>query len=194
MRHIEFQFPSRRKITILIIKAKEMHYFLNLFDKVLYMFRTCPGLFCHSSSVGVLEDANRTRITANMAGISWLTCVHPRKCGIVSWLDSRSVPRPFLWDSSITLTYTTLDRTLLDEWSAWRRDLYLTTHSTHNRQTSVTPVRLEAAIPASERPQIHALDRAATGNGNVQIVAKIRPFPFSSTFLPIYYLLIILRH
>jgi hypothetical protein len=28
--------------TILIMKANEMHYFSNLFDKVLYMFRTCP--------------------------------------------------------------------------------------------------------------------------------------------------------
>ena len=28
--------------TILIIKANEMHYFSYLFDKVLYMFRTCP--------------------------------------------------------------------------------------------------------------------------------------------------------
>jgi hypothetical protein len=26
----------------LIKKANEMHYFSNLFDKVLYMFRTCP--------------------------------------------------------------------------------------------------------------------------------------------------------
>ena len=28
--------------TILILKANEMHYFSNLFHKVLYMFRTCP--------------------------------------------------------------------------------------------------------------------------------------------------------
>jgi len=27
---------------ILIMKANEMHYFLDLFDKALYMFRTCP--------------------------------------------------------------------------------------------------------------------------------------------------------
>jgi hypothetical protein len=27
---------------ILIMTANEMHYFSNLFDKVLYMFRTCP--------------------------------------------------------------------------------------------------------------------------------------------------------
>jgi len=29
-------------ILILIIKANEMHYFSDLFDKVLYMFRTIP--------------------------------------------------------------------------------------------------------------------------------------------------------
>jgi len=32
---------------------------------------------------------------------------------------------------------TTVGRTPLDEWSARRRDLYLTTHNTHNRQTSM---------------------------------------------------------
>jgi len=30
---------------------------------------------------------------------------------------------------------TTVDRTPLDEWAARRRDLYWTTHNTHNRQT-----------------------------------------------------------
>jgi len=140
------------------------------------------------------------RRPANMPCISWLSSVHPRKCGIFLRLDSRSVSRPSLWGSSITLTHihththTTLDRILTDEWSARRRDLYLTTRRTHIRQTSVTPVRLEAVTPASERTQIHALDRVATGIGNVEIVAKTGPFPLSSTFLHIYYLLIILRH
>ena len=32
---------------------------------------------------------------------------------------------------------TTVGRTPLDVWSARRRDLYLTTHNTHNRQTSM---------------------------------------------------------
>jgi hypothetical protein len=32
---------------------------------------------------------------------------------------------------------TTVSRTPLDEWSARHRDLYLTTHNTHNRQTSM---------------------------------------------------------
>ena len=34
---------------------------------------------------------------------------------------------------------TTIGRTPLDEWSARRRDLYLTTNNTHNRQTSMPP-------------------------------------------------------
>ena len=46
------------------------------------------------------------------------------------------------------------------------RDLYLTTHNTHNRQTSMPPVGFEPTILASDRPKIYALDRAATGTGN----------------------------
>jgi len=33
---------------------------------------------------------------------------------------------------------TTVGRTPTDEWSARRRDLYLKTHNTHNRQTSMS--------------------------------------------------------
>jgi hypothetical protein len=55
----------------------------------------------------------------------------------------------------------TLGRTPLDEWSARRRDLYLTTHNTHKWQTSMLPAGFEPAIPEIERPQTHALDRAA---------------------------------
>jgi hypothetical protein len=60
---------------------------------------------------------------------------------------------------------TTFGRTPLDEWSARRRDLYLTTLNTHNRQTSMPSVEFEPANPASERRQTHALDREATGTG-----------------------------
>jgi hypothetical protein len=60
---------------------------------------------------------------------------------------------------------TTLSRTPQNEWSARRRDIYLATHNTHKRQTSIHPEGFEPTIPASERPQTHALDRAATGIG-----------------------------
>jgi len=53
----------------------------------------------------------------------------------------------------------------LDEWPASRRDLYLTTHNTHKRQTSMPPAGFQPPIPVSEGPQTHALDRAATGIG-----------------------------
>jgi len=58
---------------------------------------------------------------------------------------------------------TTVGRTPLDEWSARRRDLYLTTHDTHNRQISMLSVGFEPTISAGERLQTYALDRAATG-------------------------------
>ena len=60
-------------------------------------------------------------------------------------------------------TRTTVGRNPLDEWSARRRDLYLTTHNTHNRQTSMPPAGFEPRVSAGERPQTYALDGAATG-------------------------------
>ena len=65
---------------------------------------------------------------------------------------------------TITLRQTTLGRTPLDELSGRRWDLYLTTHNTHKRETSMPPAGFEPSVPASERRQTHALDRSATGN------------------------------
>ena len=59
---------------------------------------------------------------------------------------------PFLMFLEHTQRRSTVGRTSLDEWSARRRDLYLTTHDTHNRQISVPPVGFEPMISADERP------------------------------------------
>ena len=64
-----------------------------------------------------------------------------------------------------TQRHTTVGRTPLDKWSARRRDLYLTTHNTHNRQTSMLPAGFEPTVSAGERPQTYSLDRAATVTG-----------------------------
>jgi hypothetical protein len=56
-------------------------------------------------------------------------------------------------------------RTPLDEGSARHRELYLTTHNTHNRQTSMPPVGFEPTISAGERPKTYEL---------VLLVIKIR--------------------
>ena len=50
-----------------------------------------------------------------------------------------------------TQRHTTVGRTPLDEWSATRRDIYLTTYNTLNRQTSTPPVGFEHTISAGER-------------------------------------------
>jgi hypothetical protein len=73
---------------------------------------------------------------------------------------------------TITLRHTTLGRTPLDEWSARHRDLYLTTHNTHNRQTDRHPCRRrdsKLTIQASERRQTHAVDRAAKWELHVHV-------------------------
>ena len=72
---------------------------------------------------------------------------------------------PFLMFLDHTQRRNTVGRTPLDEWSARRRDLYLTTHNSHNRQIFMLPVGFEPTISAGERPQTYALDRAATGTG-----------------------------
>ena len=69
-----------------------------------------------------------------------------------------------------TQQHNTVGRTPLDEWSVRRRDLYLTTHNTHNRQTSMPQAGFEPTVSAGERPQTYALDRAATGTGYCFII------------------------
>jgi hypothetical protein len=73
---------------------------------------------------------------------------------------------------SHSFRHTTLSRISLDERSARRRDLYPTTHNTHNGQTSMSPAGFELAIPVSERTQTNALNRAVTGIGSLSQVSQ----------------------
>jgi hypothetical protein len=45
-----------------------------------------------------------------------------------------------------------------------------TMHNTHKRETSMPSVGFQPTIPGSERPQTHALDRAANGTGFIIIL------------------------
>jgi hypothetical protein len=76
----------------------------------------------------------------------------------VYWARSSSLSR--LYDHTQTHT---LGRTPLAEWSARRRDFYLTTHKIYKGQTSMPPAGFEPAIQASERLQTDALKHEATG-------------------------------
>ena len=88
----------------------------------------------------------------------------------VPWRNSPSGPRPYYRGFKITLRHTRVGRTPLDEWSDRRRDLYLTTHSTDERQISMPPAGFEPTTPASERSQTHALDLAAAGIGELLFI------------------------
>ena len=58
---------------------------------------------------------------------------------------------------TITLRHTTLGRTPLDEWSARRRDLYLTTNNTHKRQTSMPPGGIRTRNPSKRAAAVPRL-------------------------------------
>ena len=84
---------------------------------------------------------------------------------------------------TITLSHTTVGRAPLDVWSARRSDLYLTTHNTHNRQTSMHSAEFEPAIPASEWPQtrvlrgVHSCNVTAHRNAvTLQVTDTIRSY------------------
>jgi len=58
----------------------------------------------------------------------------------------------------------------------WTRDrpvaetVIYTTHKIHNRQISMPSAGFEPAVPASERPQTHSVDRAAAAIGHVLLL------------------------
>jgi hypothetical protein len=75
---------------------------------------------------------------------------------------TRSMTSSFLRFIDHKQRRATVGRTPLDELPSRRRDLYLTTHNTHNRQTSMPSAGFEPTIPACEQSQNHALKRAVT--------------------------------
>jgi hypothetical protein len=67
------------------------------------------------------------------------------------------------------LGHNTLGGTPLDEWSARRRDLYVTTHNTHKRQTSMTPEEIRTrnpTKPAAADPRLRQRDHWELSSGN----------------------------
>jgi hypothetical protein len=82
------------------------------------------------------------------------------QCCVCFWRDSPQWARASSFTRFLDHTQrrSTVGRTPLDEWSSRRRDLYLTTHNTHNRQKSMLPVGFEPTTPAAEWPQAYTLD------------------------------------
>jgi len=71
----------------------------------------------------------------------------------LSCVPTRTMDSSLLRFLDHTQQHTTACRTALDERSARRRDLYLTTNNTHKKQTSLPPAGFEPTISAGERTQ-----------------------------------------
>jgi len=75
----------------------------------------------------------------------------------------------FDFSRSHLIRHSTIGRSSPDECWVRCRDLYLTTHNTHKRQTSMPLAGFETAISESELPHTHTLDHGATGIGAASI-------------------------
>jgi hypothetical protein len=99
----------------------------------------------------------------------------PYEVLVCFWRDSLQWARASSFTRFLdhTKRRTIVGRTSLEEWSASRRDLYLTTHNTHNRQTSMSSVGFEPTISAAKRSQTYTLGCAATGIGSVRRIKAV---------------------
>jgi hypothetical protein len=97
----------------------------------------------------------QTRFSKPADRVGWKSCNPRGLMGAIvkliffslAWQPLGGLGRLIFRSFTITLRHTTLGRTPLDEWSARRRDLYLTTHNTHKRQTSMSPVGFFFSVP-----------------------------------------------
>jgi len=85
---------------------------------------------------------------------------------------AHSGPEPTHYNSfTVTLKQTTLGGTPLNEGSARRRDFYLSTRNTHNRQTSMPQTGFEPTIPKRKRLQTNAVDLTVTTTAQMHRIA-----------------------
>ena len=81
---------------------------------------------------------------------------------------------------------STIGRTPLDEWSARRRDLYLTTHDNHNRQISMPPVEFEPTISAGERPVLRVWSRNIKNRYSMYVCVCVCIYIYVCVYIYIY--------
>jgi hypothetical protein len=66
------------------------------------------------------------------------------------------------------------------------KDLYLTTHDTHNIETIHAPAGFEPAIPASERLQTHALQTVQPpGTSSIAILLEVLATSYPMKFMAV---------
>jgi hypothetical protein len=105
-------------------------------------------------------------------------------CLFVFWRDSTQWTRASSFTRFLDHSQrrTTVGMTPLDEWSARRRDLYLTTHNTTDRHPCPPPwVGFEPTVSPRDRPQTYTLDLVATRTGSLTTWSGIWQCTYTST-------------
>ena len=104
------------------------------------------------------------------------THTHKHKLFFMLWRcdPKRVIASSFLKFLDHTQRRSTVGRNSLDEWSTRRRDLYLTTHDTHNRQISMPPVGFEPTISAGERSRRRWEDLQKVGCGGMDWIELVQ--------------------
>jgi hypothetical protein len=84
--------------------------------------------------------------------VDWELWYCQNKTLFVPWRNNPPVGQrpPLCPGFTITLRHITLGRTPLDEWSDRHRDLYLPTHNTHKRETSMPPGGFRTHNPSKQ--------------------------------------------
>ena len=142
--------------TVKKISDNEIYLLIKYIKSVLWRVAKC---------LSYIEDARCLKVKQRADYFILVNFVSLWRCGLM-----RSMASSVLRFLDHTQQLTTVGRNPLDVWSVPRRDLYLTTHNTLNRHTSMTPAGFEPAILASERPQTYTLDREASETGTKLIL------------------------
>ena len=85
----------------------------------------------------------------------------------VTWICCSEFQGNIFKAQPYSLKHMKISRIPLDHWSTQLKDLYLTTHNTHNRQISILLAEIQPTVPPNQKPQSHFLDCAASGVENV---------------------------
>jgi hypothetical protein len=145
--------------TLSVVKRMDLWYDMaTLFRSIL--LKLLRGVFIYAPNyLAVLRHCLQTAQTQAIL-YSWAKFFFLWRCS-----PTQAMASSFLRFADHTQWHNTLVSTPVDEWSASHKDLYLTTHNTHQRQIYMPLAGFEPASPESGRPQTHAVDCAATEIG-----------------------------
>jgi hypothetical protein len=152
-------------VTLVIYKETGTHYFrIGIYSRP--KMQACGGSYW-ADFTDVEHMSHACHVMAGTDPLSKTLC-SSLKTKREPHHDATAPSRPMhpqYRDFTITLRQTTLGRILWTSDQLVAETSNCTRHNTHKRQASTPPEGFEPAIPAGERPETHAFDRAATGVG-----------------------------